>query len=806
MVLELTNISNDVRVNSGLHLSGDDLGKLKSVLYVSRKRSLARGTTQARQCVADSLQGLKFIEMPIDWQTRPDVVNATSSTINDRLIEAFPWIDDGSICGVSPICLKDEDGNFSSSFVMNQPKIWGLAGEDATQLIAGNVYAIVGKHFRTTFGLPSIYLWNLKWPVDIDELIEIIPIRPGGNGTGNTADHQRNVAFFRIPQNVTPGTYALLAFSNENEWGLSSPTFTVTVRADADPWIGASRYIAPFQPFMDITGIIENWMSTTVATDVKRQIVMLPPGTFYLSRQLSLKPFYGIVGSGIHSTRLMINPNIVGDFQAVSGAADMRVMGRTALIRPMGDNYFRDLEIQSQASPWNAPARHAIAAQNADRVKFDRVRVYSPSGIERNGYADGLFYRAGRWRFWSITNCELEGVLGFEATNGPLNGFKNNGSVDYSLLMNTSFRGVNGKSAASQLGSFLGRGTLIFGIDIQNSRRGIAMNAGDGSCQSVIQNVSMSNMLSEIWNGEGFLWETASAAQMTIARADQNSFTVANDTMDRTRWTAAIVEGRGAGQFRLIASSKDGTHSLDSPWRIIPDTTSKMIVVQCPTDVAIVGNRGVNMFGGFTVTGSAFGMQFNSNWLVGSHEGIRLNTIVATENCVGDFGQSGTGVAAVEFVTMRGNGFEDGAGVCLTASRTDKGNDYLKGPQMFAISIFGHLNFGEVVNELAQIQGEQRKGMPSKLSLVNGVMDCRSFVYTGKERYLHPIIGLGVMSKSFWTLFGGNVGNARELSISGASVDDMVTANGNQLVFVAGEFSDSDDLSMLGIIERIRGK
>ena len=73
-------------------------------------------------------------------------------------------------------------------------------------------------------------------------------------------------------------------------------------------------------------------------------------------------------------------------------------------------------------------------------------------------------------------------------------------------------------------------------------------------------------------------------------------------------------------------------------------------------------------------------------------------------------------------MTMRGNGFEDGAGVCLTASRTDKGNDYLKGPQMFAISIFGHLNFGEVVNELAQIQGEQRKGMPSKLSLVNGVM------------------------------------------------------------------------------------
>lgn len=79
---------------------------------------------------------------------------------------------------------------------------------------------------------------------------------------------------------------------------------------------------------------------------------------------------------------------------------------------------------------------------------------------------------------------------------------------------------------------------------------------------------------------EGF--ESASPATVTFS----------GEALDRSKagMELIIVGGRGAGQHRRIVSIDEGTASLESPWRVVPDRSSRFSIAYAAYRAAIYDN------------------------------------------------------------------------------------------------------------------------------------------------------------------------------------------------------------------------
>lgn len=60
------------------------------------------------------------------------------------------------------------------------------------------------------------------------------------------------------------------------------------------------------------------------------------------------------------------------------------------------------------------------------------------------------------------------------------------------------------------------------------------------------------------------------------------------------RWHIVIIDGRGLGQYRELVSLEDTTYTIDRPWDVVPDSTSKFVIMQPTRDVTVYRNTAEN--------------------------------------------------------------------------------------------------------------------------------------------------------------------------------------------------------------------
>jgi hypothetical protein len=128
-------------------------------------------------------------------------------------------------------------------------------------------------------------------------------------------------------------------------------------------------------------------------------------------------------------------------------------------------------------------------------------------------------------------------------------------------------------------------------------------------------------------DGEAYLLEECGMrwyARPGEARFTPDGVTIPGASL-KVRWdkeadladhVTVITEGRGVGQYRLIASSMADTVRLAEPWRIVPDATSACIIMAGSFEEHLIGNRAENCNGcppGFFYAG-AVGCIVDGQW------------------------------------------------------------------------------------------------------------------------------------------------------------------------------------------------
>lgn len=682
----------------------------------------------------------------IDWTKQGQDLKL--ETYTDQVAWCNPVCEQiGAYC--VPFCVRGKDGSVGRTYKINEPEIYGTPGNQPQNIRQGQILPIVGRHLSATRSKPSV------WIMARDRtLYKLMPFNQGGRGTGNTVDIDRSSLWVTISADIAPGDYQLFIFHGESRWGISN-LIPITIIPQAPQNVVSVQVSSG----TDVTSILSSAKS---GTDY-----LLPPGVVTLSRPIDVGGNVSIVGSG-PATILRGSLLLAADKSKLVGSRD-------SMIRLTGSNItFKDLTIELTPGT----TRSAIAAgPGVDSVTFENCRFVSNTPAANEwGYCDGFFYRFGLWRYWKFVGCEFEVQQPFEGTNGTLNGFKNNGAFDFGLIDCCRYRPPFGHASGSLLGSCFGRGTLISRLHVAGSRRGIALSSGDGTLESVIACCNFSDMLSELGNGETILHEARGSCVGYVNSADNMTFaTFGNDTQDRTRWTACIISGRGFGQYRVIASSKDGTHTLETPWEIPPDQSSCVLISQCPTDCAFVFNRFSNCVGGINLYGNSFGCSACSNWMRGSHEGFMLNTNWYSSKTSGVGGQSGDGRSVAYWHSAYSNIFEDGAGFHFIAPRSTIDIGIYRHPQIAFVTSAFTTTFGDVTNQLRAMEGQDTENSSPaqtttlKFPLIDYVSSTYDVGYSGKSKYHAPVIDRRPQ-QPFWYRTASGIGNVR---IGGTKWDDV---------------------------------
>ncbi len=740
----------DVRTSSGLWLAGDGF---------TGAEFLYDGTTTVKyNDKGNALNIEDEFRAAIAGPPAFDVARAGKAPItvySDTEAFAQPSIDQGksapgyaqSYC--TAFVVRGKDG-LSRTYCLNVPKAFGIAGSDPRSLPTMAILPITGRHLASTRTKPTV------WLVDDNQAIRrCVVCSPGGRGTGNVVDIARSTLWFTIPSEVPPGDYQLYVFTGENRWGISNP-IPVTVIGPRPPPNVVSVQVASGT---DVTSILSSVKSGTVC--------QLPSGLVTLSKTIDVGGNVSIIGSSKDTTVVRSSRDLVADPNKLT-------LSRDSMIRLTGSNItFKDLTIELTPGT----TRSAIAAgPGIDSVSFENCRFISTTPLATdNGYCYGFFFRHGLHRYWRLENCDFECNQPFEATNGANNGFRNNGAFDYGLINNCRFRSVHGLLSGSLLGSCFGRGTMVYGLDVSYARRGLALSSGDGSLESVVANCSFHDMLSERGNGESILFESRGGfvspvtplTSPMLAPVLPHVVYIQGDKQDRTRWTVAVIDGTGKGQYRVVkssvVSSSGGLHVLESPWEIPPDSTSRVIFSQAPTDCSFTFNRFSDTAGGINLYGNAFGISLTSNWLRNSPEGVMLNT-----------SWDDTHKSVSMWHSLRSNIFEDSVGHHLIAPRV--GTD--THPQIAFVNIFESMYVGNVSNHLWAASGTEygNDENAATANLIDFVSDMYPAAYSDRSKYQqnHRVL-IPFVARPLWRRTQSGVGR---VLIGGATIDDVRVRDG----------------------------
>lgn len=106
-------------------------------------------------------------------------------------------------------------------------------------------------------------------------------------------------------------------------------------------------------------------------------------------------------------------------------------------------------------------------------------------------------------------------------------------------------------------------------------------------------------------DGESLLHESPKSNYLTgnIIRAEATTALIGIDLAvpgvnykdaNNDEWQIVIIDGKGFGQMRKLASMADNTITVEVPWDVVPDSTSIYTIVRASNDLTIYNNRNID--------------------------------------------------------------------------------------------------------------------------------------------------------------------------------------------------------------------
>lgn len=396
-----------------------------------------------------------------------------------------------------------------------------------------------------------------------------------------------------LPPDLRPGEYELVVHGRHGgAYGWSDPLkLTVAPKPAPRRLVNARDLGAKGDGVTDDTAALE----AAIRQAAPDGTLVLPTGTYAVSRTLDIPDGLVLQGSGMHQT-------VIANLQIPSVEPRTLTETRTAfigrdLMRGMSRFALRDLTLRFM------PAHGAALCvgkdpQWSEDVSLYRVRLETQQDF---GLANDHGYCARplnivKARRFSMLRCETYGPGGCSCER----------KVEDSLFAQNRF--VTDRRWRGHVFKFWGAEQVIFEDNLMTGdTRGFVMQthfgvnyrnfiAGNTVERTVLGGNAGETFLIE---GAGYLFESRVAS-------------VSGSTLRTGRWPkvrgaeagaaecvgrfAVIARGRGLGQWRRITACDPAARELhvDTPWRVTPDASSVVVVMNGLIDTVFVNNQEID--------------------------------------------------------------------------------------------------------------------------------------------------------------------------------------------------------------------
>jgi hypothetical protein len=348
--------------------------------------------------------------------------------------------------------------------------------------------------------------------------------------------------------------------------------------------------------------------------------ISIPAGNFVLTEGVTAHPFEVLVGASSTAT------NFLGRAPGPPPAAWFNI-----------PQYFgmANLSLEAPANPSLLLSSGTIAGNplTSGHLFFNNVNF--ASNADASGGRESMFAIAGpdiqvyNSVFLSGSNQDLDIFFGdggiVSGNHFVLNNWTGLGIQDSQNVIfednltdsqNPLGQGGNGTSGGSGLS--VSRANSQYGASALSRDIYIGYNT--------FQNMGSNDqqVITNDGDGGSYLGPITSSTASTVTLAADPAWNWMGTT-DPQAAVMAIVFGTGVGQYSFLQSYSGRTIHLASPWKVLPDTTSIVVIAQYELNMTVAHNTITNTLGGSIVLGDALEGVIEDNVLTNSGQGILIS-------------------------------------------------------------------------------------------------------------------------------------------------------------------------------------
>jgi hypothetical protein len=432
-----------------------------------------------------------------------------------------------------------------------------------------------------------------------------------------------NSATVTIPVGLASGTYDVWVGSSP--WSVtSSPAAQITVHSPPSLIVqkaactnlvgdGVTDNTKRLQSCLD-------WYAPIKGSTDFVVYIAIPTGNFVLTGGVTGHPFEVIVGASSTTTNFLGRPpglppaawfNVPQyfgmanlSFEAPANPSLLLSSGTiTGNPATSGHLFFNNVNFASTAD--TSGGRELMFA-----IAGPDIQVYNSSFLSGSNQDLDIFYGDGG--IVSGNHLVLNNWTGLGIQDSQNVVFEDN--LTYS--QNPLDQGGNGTSGGSGLS--IGRGNNQWGPSALSRNIYVGYNTFQdmgSNDQQVITNDG---------DGGAYLGPVASTTANTVTLAADPAWNWMGTTNPQAA-VMAIVFGTGVGQYSFLQSYSGRTIQLAIPWKVLPDTTSIVVIAQYELNMTIAHNTITNTLGGSIVLGDALEGVIEDNVLTNAGQGILIS-------------------------------------------------------------------------------------------------------------------------------------------------------------------------------------
>ncbi len=425
-----------------------------------------------------------------------------------------------------------------------------------------------------------------------------------------------------VPSTLAPGTYNL--WIGSAPWSAtSSPASKITVYLP--PPMNIEHFVCAdlvSDGITDNSGRLQSCLDRYAPRPGSNRIayIAVPAGSFALTAGVTAHSFEVVSGSSTARTKLLGRPRATPPvawltvpqyfgltnitFQAPANPYLLLSSGTTTG-NPLtsGHLFFSNVSFASTYDASNG-RESMFALAGPDIQVYNSTFLSGSNQVLDIDYGDGAVVSGNRIILNNWTG------LGISDSQNVV--FENN--LTYSE--NPVGRGTDGRSAGSGLG--ISRGNNQYGPSALSRNIYVGYNTfknmGSGG-QQVITNDG---------DGGAYFGPVASSSSVTVTLADDPAWNWMGTTNPQAA-VMVIIAGTGLGQYSFLQDYSGRTIDLVSPWKVVPDSTSIVVISQYELNMTIAHNIIINTLGSSIVLGDALEGVIEDNTLVNSGQGILIS-------------------------------------------------------------------------------------------------------------------------------------------------------------------------------------